>query len=164
MKHTIDKYFWGVLRLMMGWTFLWAFLTNTFGLGFGVSSQKSWINGNSPTFGFLKFSTKGYFLDFYQSLAGNPIVDWVYMIGILLIGLALLLGIGVRIAGYFGTLFFVLIYTAANFPPERNPFLDQHVYYIVLLIGFTFVNAGDYLGLGGWWSKTKLVQRFPFLK
>ena len=164
MKYTKDKYFWGILRLMMGWTFLWSFLTHTFGLGFDVSSQKSWINGNSPTFGFLKFGTKGYFADFYQSLAGNPVVDWVFMIGMLLIGLALLLGIGVRIAGYFGALFFVLIYTASFMPPDNNPFLDQHIYYIVLLIAFAFVDAGQYFGLGGRWSQTKLVQKFPFLK
>lgn len=164
MKHSMDKYFWGILRLMMSWTFLWTFLTNTFGLGFGVSSQKSWLNGNSPTFGFLKFGTKGYFGSFYQSLAGNPIIDWVFMIGVLLIGLALLLGIGVRIASYAGVLFFVLIYTSSFMPPEHNPFLDEHIYYMVLLLAFTVVDAGEYLGFGGWWSKTKLVQRFPFFK
>lgn len=164
MKYTKDKYFWGILRLLMSWTFLWNFSTRTFGLGFDVTPQKAWINGTSPTFGFLKFTSKGVFASFYQSLAGNPIVDWIFMIGLLLIGLSLLLGIGIKIAGYSGALFFALIYTAAYMPPDRNPFLDQHIYYMVLFIAFANVDAGDYLGFGSWWSRTQLVQKIPFLK
>jgi len=50
----------------MGWTMLWPFLDKLFGLGFATSSDKSWLSGTSPTFGFLKFGTKGPFMQFFQ--------------------------------------------------------------------------------------------------
>jgi len=164
MKYTKDKYFWGILRLFASWTFLWTFFDKLFGLGFNVTPDKAWIVGNSPTFGFLKFAAKGPFAGFYQSLAGNQIVDWVFMLGVLLMGLALLLGIGVKIAGYAGALFYIFIYTAGFIPPEFNPFLDEHLYYVVLMLAFASVDAGDYIGFGAWWSRTRLVQKYPFLK
>lgn len=164
MKYTKDKYIWGVLRLCLGWTFLWPFLDKVFGLGFATTADKAWLAGNSPTFGFLKFATKGPFAGVFQSIAGNPVVDWVFMMGLLLIGLSLLLGVGVKIAGYSGALMLVLMYIAGFMPPKQNPFLDEHLIHVVMLIGFTFVDAGNYLGFGNWWSNTSLVKKYSFLK
>ncbi len=56
-------YVWAVLRLGMGWTFSWAFIDKVFGLGFATKAAGAWLNGGSPTFGFLKFGTKGPFAD-----------------------------------------------------------------------------------------------------
>ena len=42
-----------VLRIMFGFYFLWAFLDKTFGLGFSTPAERAWINGGSPTRGFL---------------------------------------------------------------------------------------------------------------
>ena len=85
MENFKSQYVWGVLRLLLGWTFLWAFVDKLFGLGFNTVADKSWLDGVSPTFGFLKFGTKGPFASLYQSLAGNPVVDWLFMMGLLLI-------------------------------------------------------------------------------
>ncbi|MGZ8580917.1 MAG: hypothetical protein ACXWW9_06500, partial [Actinomycetota bacterium] len=75
----------GLLRLALGWTFLWAFLDKMFALGFstgrvvdeatGASSidfvgDAAWINGGSPTAGVLGFAMKGPFTDFYQTITG----------------------------------------------------------------------------------------------
>ncbi len=49
----------GLTRLMVGFTFLWAFLDKTFGLGFSTPTEKSWLNGGSPTSGFLGGSIEG---------------------------------------------------------------------------------------------------------
>ena len=92
----------------MGWIFLWAFVDKLLGLGFATAPEKSWLAGGSPTTGFLKFAAKGPFVEIFHAMAGNPIVDWLFMLGLLLIGLALLLGIGVRIAGYSGALYALL--------------------------------------------------------
>ena len=54
----------------LGWVFLWAFLDKTFGLGFGTGldaetgvvdrfGDAAWINGGSPTLGFLNFGATG---------------------------------------------------------------------------------------------------------
>lgn len=157
-----ENHLWALLRLGMGWIFLWAFLDKVFGLGFATAADKAWILGNSPTYGFLTFATKGPLASFYQSLAGIGIVDWLFMLGLLLIGLALILGIGVKIAGYSGALMLFLMWTAV-LPPEHNPFLDEHIIYALLLILLTKVQSSK-LGLGKWWSNTKLVKRFPYLK
>jgi len=148
----------------MGWIFFWAFIDKLFGLGFASTPEKAWIAGGSPTFGFLKFASKGPLAEFYQGLAGNPVVDWLFMSGLLLVGLALLFGIGVRIAGYSGALLMILIYSAGSLPPKNNPFLDHHIIYTILLVGFALTKSGNCLGFGKRWSETKLVKKYPFLE
>ena len=158
-----EKYVWGLLRLGMGWIFLWAFIDKLFGLGFETVAEKSWLAGGSPTFGFLKFAVKGPFAGFYQSLAGNVLTDWLFMLGLLFIGLALILGIGVKIAAFTGALMLLLMYTAA-IPPAHNPFLDDHIIYAILMIFLAAVKSGRSLGFGNWWASTKLVQKFPIFE
>lgn len=55
---TAARYMLAGIRIALGWVFLWAFLDKTFGLGFATPSAKSWLNGGSPTNGFLG-SAKG---------------------------------------------------------------------------------------------------------
>ena len=147
----------------MGWIFLWPFLDKTFGLGFSTAKESAWIAGGSPTLGFLSFGTTGPFAPVYQAIAGNIFVDWLFMIGLLLIGIALLFGIGINIAGYSGTLMLFLMWTATLLP-EHNPFLDDHIIYGLVLIGLTFVRSRNCLGFGKWWSKQKIVKAFPVLR
>lgn len=163
MENANNKYLWPILRLLMGWTFLWAFLDKLFGLGFATVVAKSWLNGGSPTVGFLKFATKGPLASFYQGLAGNPIVDWLFMIGLLLIGISLILGIGVRIAAVSGAVMLLLMYSAALLP-VNNPFLDDHIVYAIIMIGLIFSDSGRFIGFGNWWSNTFIVKKFPILK
>ena len=50
-----------LLRLSMGWLFLWGFLDKTFGLNFATTPEDAWLAGGSPTYGFLSYATKGPF-------------------------------------------------------------------------------------------------------
>ena len=59
------------IRLSIGWVFLWAFLDKTFGLGHETASKDAWLNGGSPTSGFLGFATKGPFSGLYHDIAGH---------------------------------------------------------------------------------------------
>lgn len=167
-------YVWGVSRIALGLIFLWAFVDKLWGLGYATCANPktgditrycdaSWLNGGSPTTGFLKSATKGPFADFFQSLAGNAIVDWLFMLGLLGIGLALVLGIAMKLAKVSGILLMLLMYLAV-LPPKNHPFLDDHIIYILLLIGLYMVNDQQKLGLGKKWAKTKLVKRYPILK
>ncbi len=158
-----DRLLWGLLRLMMGWIFLWPFLDKVFGLGFATEQGSGWIDGSSPTFGFLEFGTRGPFKDIFQPMAGNVFADWLFMIGLLGIGLALVLGIGVRIASVAGAVMLVLMWLAALWP-EHNPFLDDHLIYAFVLVGVYVTDAGRYLGFGRTWSESALVRANPFLK
>lgn len=158
----LDKV-WACLRLALGWIFLWAFLDKVFGLGFSTAPDKAWLAGVSPTAGYLTAMTSGPFASFYQSIAGNSVVDLIFMLGLLLLGVSLLLGIGVRFAGYAGALLMFLMWTSA-LPPQHNPFLDEHIVYIIVLVGLAYANAGMTWGLGKWWSKTNVAKRYPFLR
>jgi thiosulfate dehydrogenase [quinone] large subunit len=159
MKNT-ERYVWAALRIGMGWIFLWPFLDKLFGLGFTTAPEDAWLAGGSPTFGYLKFGTAGPLAPFFQSLAGNPVVDWLFMGGLLLIGLALMLGIGIKIAGYAGALMMFLMWLS-HLPPERNPILDEHIVYLVVLTGLARLGAGQWVGLGKWWAKR--VKGYAFL-
>src|SRR3989338_5392234 len=78
------------LRLVMGFIFLWAFLDKVFGLGFATTRDKAWLQGGSPTTGFLSFGVKGPFAEIFHSLAGVIVVDWLFMLGLLFVGLTLM--------------------------------------------------------------------------
>ncbi len=61
-------YVWAIARLFLGWTFLWAFLDKLVGLGHETPAAKGWLDGGSPTKGFLTGSPKGAFASFYHNL------------------------------------------------------------------------------------------------
>jgi thiosulfate dehydrogenase [quinone] large subunit len=155
------NYVWASLRIAMGWMFFWAFVDKLFGLGFATAPDAAWLRGGSPAAGYLAHGTSGIFAGFYQSMAGNPIVDVLFMLGLLCLGVALLLGIGVQIAGYAGTVF-VLILWFSNFPPAQNPIIDQHTIFALVLVGLAMVKAGQWVGLGKWWSQL-VGERAPWL-
>ena len=98
-----------------------------------VLCERAWLEGGSPTSGFLKFATDGPFAAFYQGLAGNTFIDWLFMLGLLGIGTALLLGIGMRIAVVSGVLLLMMMWSA-SIPPENNPVFDEHIVYSLALI------------------------------
>ncbi len=154
---------WVIIRILLGFIFLWAAVDKIFGLGFSTPPEEAWIAGVSPTFGYLKFATYGPFSGMMQAMAGNPVVDVLLVGGQLLVGLALILGIGVKVAGYSGALMMLLIYLS-RFPGEFNPLIDEHIIYIVLLIALAQVEAGKVLGLGRMWSQTDIVQKYPILE
>ncbi|WP_405148269.1 hypothetical protein OG589_10495 [Sphaerisporangium sp. NBC_01403] len=157
------EYAWAVARIAIGWVFLWAFLDKLFGWGFATPANRAWIHGGSPTTGFLKGTTEHTFGGFFAGLAGQPWVDWLFMIGLLGIGTALILGAGMKIAATTGSLLLVFMW-AAELPLATNPFMDEHIIYTIVLVGLALVGAGNTLGIGEWWGDTRLVRRYPILK
>jgi len=167
-----------VLRLGFGLTFLWAFFDKLLALGFATGrsvdpasgaetvdrfGDAAWVNGGSPTEGFLSFGTKGPFADFYQSFAGAAWADWLFMLGLLGIGTALTLGIGMRVATAAGAVLYVLMWTAA-LPPANNPVLDDHILGAISLVVLGLTAAGTTWGLGDRWNRTTLVRGQQWLR
>ena len=168
------RYVAAAIRISLAWVFLWAFLDKAFALGHdtGVNAKTgatdyfgsaAWIHGGSPTAGFLGFATKGPLAAFYSNLAGNVVVDWIFMLGLLGIGVALLLGIGMRIAAVSGAAMLIMMWSAV-LPPANNPFMDDHIVYALVLGLLALIGAGRTLGLGKAWEKIPFVANHGFLK
>lgn len=142
-----------VARITIGFTFLWAFLDKTFGLGFATPAERAWLNGGTPAQGFIK-GIEGPFADVFQVFA-NPFGDVLFMVGLLGIGVALVLGAGLRIAAVTGTLLMLFMYLA-EFPPVlggNNPVVDSHWHEALLLIIAAVTLSGDTWGVGKTWAR-----------
>jgi thiosulfate dehydrogenase [quinone] large subunit len=161
------------LRIAFGLTFLWAFVDKLFALGFHTGygqdgtldrfGDAAWINGGSPTEGFLKFGADGPFKGFYNSIGGTAWADTLFMLGLLGIGVALTFGVGMRFAAVAGATLYVLMWTVA-LPPETNPLVDDHILGALSLVALTLLNAGNTWGFGHRWSGTDLVKEHPVLR
>jgi len=127
-----QKIILSLLRYVMSFIFLWAFFDKTFGLKFATLPENAWINGGSPTAGFLTHAVQGPFADFFHGLAGVAAVDWFFMLGLLFIGLTLLFNKFVRWGCAAGVVMMALMYLSLLFP-ENNPIIDEHIVYILVL-------------------------------
>jgi thiosulfate dehydrogenase (quinone) large subunit len=161
--NTIARFAAGAARLSLGWVFLWAFLDKTFGLGHSTAAKDAWIDGGSPTTGFLKFAAAGPFKGLYNDIAGATWANWLFMIGLLGIGIALLAGVTMRIAAGAGAAMLILMWSAV-LPPENNLFMDDHIIYAIVLVLLAAIGAGRTLGLGTMWEQLPAVKRYPILK
>ena len=157
------KVYLGILRIAIGFIFLWAFLDKVFGLGFSTASERAWITGSSPTAGYLTNATHGPFADIFQSLAGNPLIDILFVVGLLGIGTAIILGVAMRLASFSGVVMMLLMYLSA-FPPANNPIVDDHIIYALVLLILPPLKSAEVLGLGKKWSKSNIVKSLPFLR
>ncbi|MFF9060353.1 hypothetical protein ACF09K_16945 [Streptomyces sp. NPDC014882] len=166
-------YVFAGLRLLTGFVFLWAFLDKTFGLGYATGSGKGWIDGGSPTKGFLGSVAVGPMESTFHDWAGAVWADWLFMLGLLGIGVALVAGIGLRLAAAAGTVMMALMWVA-EWPPAQhlsdgapsmstNPFADYHLVYALVLIALAAAGAGATWGLGGIWARLPFVSRNRWL-
>lgn len=163
-----------VTRIVMGLVFAWAFVDKTFGLGYATPTERAWLNGGSPTKGFLGNLDHGPLADMFRGWAGAWWADWLFMLGLAGIAVALLAGIGLRIAATAGTLMMLLMWTA-EWPLDRftdageptmstNPVLDYHIVYALILIGLAIAAAGNTWGLGNKWANLAIVKKNPWLR
>jgi len=157
------RYVLAALRLSLGWVFLWAFLDKAFGLGHETTSAQAWINGGSPTKGFLANAATGPFSSFYHDIAGAAWADWLFMAGLLGIGVALILGVAMRIAATAGAVLLVMMWTVV-LPPANNIFMDDHLIYAMILIALALAGAGRTFGLGKYWERLDWVSKYGALK
>ncbi|MFK0246062.1 hypothetical protein ACIQUM_15280 [Amycolatopsis azurea] len=163
-----------VLRVATGLLFLWAFADKTFGFGYATSSGNAWINGGSPTKGFLSRVDVGPFAEAMRSWGGTWWADWLFMIGLLGIGLAVTAGVGLRVSAVTGTVMMLLMWVA-EWPPARtnaageptmstNPLIDYHLIYALVLIALAAAAAGNTWGLGERWARLAFVDRNDWLR
>ena len=181
VTHSAARKGLAVLRIAYGVTFLWAFFDKLLALGFHtgavtneegartgidfMAKDAAWLNGGSPTEGFLMFGVPAHnpFKDTFNSMAGQPIWDWLFMLGLLGIGFALFTGIGMRLAAGAGALLYMLMY-AASLPLDNNPVVDDHLIGAIVVVVLALTLAGDTWGFGRQWARTNLVRKNPALR
>jgi thiosulfate dehydrogenase [quinone] large subunit len=158
-----------VLRIATGLVFLWAFLDKLFGLGYATPAAKAWIAGGSPTKGFLSSVAVGPFDTAFQAIAGAWWANWLFMLGLAGVGIAVTLGVALRVSAIAGSVMMLMMWLA-EFPPDRfasdgtpsgstNPLIDYHVIYAIALIVAALTYAGNTWGLGRWWAELPFVRR-----
>ena len=163
-----------LLRFAMGWIFLWPFLDKLFGLGYSTPGERAWINGGSPTNGFLGHVAVGPFQSQFHSIAGAWWADVLFMLGLAGVGVAMILGVLLRLSALAGTIILVLMWVA-EWPMARftsageatsstNPFLDYHLVFALALIVVAVYGVASSWGLGRWWASKPSVAAHPFLK
>jgi thiosulfate dehydrogenase [quinone] large subunit len=163
-----------VVRIATGFVFLWAFLDKTFGWHYATGSGKGWIDGGSPTKGFLSGVSAGPFQSAFHNIAGNGWIDTLFMLALLGIGLALVSGVALRLTAVAGTLLMAMMW-AAEWPLAQhlssgdpsgssNPLVDYHVIYALVMIALAAAYAGNTWGLGRVWAKLPFVRRTPWLR
>jgi thiosulfate dehydrogenase [quinone] large subunit len=156
-----------VLRLATGFIFLWAFLDKTFGLGFSTPAERAWINGGTPSQGFLNSeAVTGPLKPFFATIA-SPTSDVLFMLGMIAIGVAVMLGIGTRVSAVAGSVIMVFMYLAewpfAANAASTNPLVDYHIIYALSLIVVAALAGGDTWGLGRTWKALPIVRNNRWL-
>ncbi len=157
-KHDPNSYGWSILRIGLGFIFLWAFIDKLFGFklstcktsSFGCS--QAWIHGGSPTKSFLGHAVTGPFANFYHHLAGNVFVDWAFMLGLLFIGVGLFFGTWIRSAAVAGMVMVALMWASLLWP-KNAPGVDEHIIYFLALFGILTTNAKPL-----WTIKQRLIK------
>ncbi|MDE2702302.1 MAG: DoxX family protein [Chloroflexota bacterium] len=145
--HKVVVPFTVVLRLVMGWIFLWAGLEKA-------------VNGFTAA-GFLQNATSGplqeQFAAWGADSAALAVIDPLVTYGQILMGLAIIFGVATRAALFCGGIMMLLFYIA-QFPPEHNPFVDYYAVYVVVYLMLGALGAGRILGFGG------LFENLPWIR
>ena len=118
--------------------------------------------------GLSEHGRRGPFQSAFHSIAGTWWADWLFMLGMLGIGAALIAGVAVRAAAGSGVLIMAMMWFA-EFPLARhtsagaastssNPLTDYHFVYALVLLVLAATYAGSTIGLGGLWARLPFVR------
>lgn len=178
--------FLSLARIGIGFVFLWAFIDKLFGLGFAtcrdaetkavnVMCDSAWLAGGHPTEGYLKSAAgefggdpAGVYGEMFKgwgdaNIGGFRFLDWAFMLGLLLVGGALMLGIGTKLAALGAVGLLGLMYIA-HFDNTNNPVIDDHIVYSLASVGIVWVELQrQAVGFGKLWRKVPLVEKHAWL-
>lgn len=131
------------------------------GLGLRLFVGGGWDAWN--TIGVVLPSTypRGPIGDIFLNFWGNPFVIQLLIWSSVLVGIALVLGIAVRLASYGGILIMLMLYLAVI--PPSSVILNQQIMYIVVLLFLVAGEAGKIGGLDSFLAPI-LEEKYPSLK
>ena len=126
-----------LLRLVMGWLFFYA--------GFSKIMNPDWTSA-----GYLSNAqTLPELFSWFADPSRIGIVDFLNQWGLLLIGVALILGWFVSLASFAGIILMILYWLPLlNFPYVGNGFIvDDHIIYIVIFMYLWISYSGSFVGI-----------------
>jgi thiosulfate dehydrogenase [quinone] large subunit len=149
MQNSFWKFVPPLLRVALGWLFLYAGLTKVLNPGW---TSKAYLEGATTLHGLYVWMT---------SPGMMQVVDFLNTWGLTLLGLSLILGIGMKISTRLGALLMVLYYLPIlAFPMvgAHSFLVDEHVIYALLLL---------WMGMSQdvrMYSLAPMAKRLPFAK
>lgn len=126
-----------VLRVGMGWLFFYAGITKV-------------LDPQWTSLGYLSNAkTLQGFYSFLSQPEIIPYVDFLNQWGLTILGVLLILGACVKIAGRLGALLMLLYYfPILTFPIINHGYIiDEHILYAIVLLLLSETSAGSYIGL-----------------
>ncbi len=145
-----------LLRIAFGCLFLYAAYEK-------LSAEPAWSAA-----GYLTHAQT--FSSFYAWLASDGIitvVNFLVAFGQLALGIALILGLFTRLAGFLGAVMMALFYfpiLIGLHPNEHSLIVDEHVIYALGLLLVASLRAGRYWGLDRWikpwYDRNRLATKF----
>ena len=160
----VVRYTAAALRLSLGWVFLWAFLDKAFGWGLATHAEAPGSAAAArPPASWRSRPPVDRLEGIYHDLAGQTWADWLFMVGLLGIGVALLAGIATadRRRGRAHCSWSDVGRRAA---PGQQPFMDDHLVYAMVLVLLAALSAGRTWGLGRAWESLGIVKRNGWLR
>lgn len=144
-----------LLRVSLGWYMFYAGITKV-------------LNPEWSAVGFLKGAKAftGLFSFFLQPEI-LPIVNFLNAWGLTAIGVALLLGVGVRLASVFGAALMMLYYLPILEFPYVGQYaflIDEHVIYALVFVLLFVFRAGRFWGLETWCSNLPICAHYPKIR
>ena len=136
------------LRLAVGWLYFYA--------GLSKFLEPGWTAA-----GYLK-GASGPFAQFFLSMSGSVMVDFLVKWGLLLIGLAIIIGIVTRFAAFWGVVITLLFYFS-QFPPQHG-MVEEHIVYIAAFIVLAATGIGRLFGIDGTAFMGMLVKKMRWLR
>lgn len=153
------------LRLVMAYVFLSAGIEKLLADGWSAAGYLD------PQSGFGVGESNPISGLFADMAAQAGMIDPLVIYGQILIGLALLLGVLVRFAVFWGAIQMLLFWAAAwqgglleGLPVAHGYLIDSSFVYALLLFGIGAVGAGRILGLDARLEETDLVRQNPWLR
>jgi len=143
-----------LLRISLGWLFFYAGITKVFNPEW---SAAGYLQGAKTFAGFYQWLLQPEIL---------PIVNFLNEWGLTLLGVALILGVFVRLSSVLGAILMLMYYfPALEFPYIGHSYIvDEHIIYVLILLLFANLRAGRVWGLENWCSNLPICSKFPKLR
>ncbi len=141
------------LRFLLGWFMFFAGIEKVLNPEWSASSFLATAKTFPEFYAWFALPANSWWVD--------PLNAW----GILLVGVALLLGVGIRPAAWAGAALMIIYYFPHNvFPYVPHGFIvEEHIIYAAAFILVAFLSAAQRLGLSGILRRTAL-GRIPVVK